>query len=424
MKTILFITLSLLIVGCSNGSKKEKNNEKTDSLLIEIKKPVDIGRKDIPIYDEIAGIKNKLSEIAENIEFCALANEPLLDGSLVSDVTLTDNDIFLSRGVEAVYRFNRSGTFENKVGSLGQGPAEYAQLGGLLQIDENEKTITVIDAAQLKAKTYSYDGHFLRSFRIGRDATTLAMMDTSLYIVRTKDSERYRPGSTILRLMDNKGKVVKTFKSHIYPVEKGNTKDWHYGPMENALWKYGNHFYSLEYGSDTIFRIDGKELIADRTLSGNKFRPSLYELFHSSNSGKRLLIPLMMRPNSDVFESDRFVIFRCFEESKKLYFLVYDKTDGKIYQSLHENAPRVKQTDRVLSAYFTDDLVSGMPFNPEYRSGDKLIGWLSASDIVENRSKILEFMDTHASTQMDGFRKKVENMKEEDNPVLMIVKLK
>lgn len=424
MKSFLFIVLLLLCVACSTRGKNRVNDKKTDSLIVVVKKPVYIDRKDIPVYDEISGIKNKLSEIAEKIEFCALANEPLLDGSLVSDVALIDSNVFLSWKVNAIYRFNRSGAFENKVGSSGQGPGEYVQLGGVLQLDENKKTITAIDVARLKANTYSYKGDFLESFQIGRYATSLVKMDSCTYIVRTQDSERYRPGCAALRLIDTKGKIIQNFKSHLYPVKKDNTRDWHYGPNENAVWQYNDRFYSLEYGNDTIFRIEGDDLVADRTLSGNKFRPSLHNLFHSSNSGKRLLIPIMMRPNSGVFESDRFVLFRCYEEDKKLYFLVYDKTDGKVYQSLHEDAPRVKQTNMVLSAYFTDDLVSGMPFNPEYRSGNKLIGWLSASDMVENRQKILQFMETRSSSETSHFRKIVENIREEDNPVLMIVKLK
>lgn len=424
----VFLLIPLLVLGsCTFSNKKKDVVVCTDMAVVVEKKekPVDIGRKDIPIYNELSGIKNKLSEIADSIKFCALASEPLLDGSRVADVALTDSDIFVIWQIDAIYRFDHMGRFKNKIGALGQGPEEYVQLGKDLLVNEEQGTITIVDVAQMKMKMYDYDGIFLNGTSIvGGRMTSLAKMDAETYIVRTLDSERYKPDCPALRLMDVSGKTIKMFKSSLYPITKDNVRGWHYGPMENALWEYGGHFYTLEYGNDTIYRVDKNQLVADRTLSGTKYRPSMHDLFHSGSGEKRLLLPIMMRPNSGIFESDRFVLFRCYEEGRKKYFLVYDKTDGQVYQSFHEDAPIKERSEEKLSAYFTDDLVSGMPFTPEYRSGDKIIGWLSASDIVENRDKILQFVETRTSTEAVRFREIVTTITEEDNPVLMIVKLK
>lgn len=427
MNRLALLFVSLLALGsCTFFNSNREVAAVVDTIVVveNKEKPVDIGRKDFPIYDKLSGIKNKLSEIADSIEFCALAPDPLLDGTFVADVALTDSDVFVIWRIDAIYRFDRAGRFKNKIGSLGQGPEEYAQFGDNLMVDEEQRTVTVVDAGQIRIKTYDYDGKLLKSVPIpNRYATSLIKMDAGTYIVRTVDSERYRPNCPALRLMDVSGKLIKTYKSHLYPITKDKEKGWHYGPMQNSLWEYNGHFYTLEYGNDTIYRVDKNQLVADRTLSGTNYRPSMYNLFHSGSGDKRLLLPMMMRPNSDIFESDRFVLFRCFEESKR-YFMVYDKTDGQVYQSLHEDAPVRERTGEKLSAYFTDDLVSGMPFTPEYRSGEKIIGWLSAPEIVENREKILQFAETCTSAEAARFREIVTRMKEDDNPVLMIVKLK
>lgn len=427
MKYAIFLLIILsLLDSCtvSNRDKEEQVCADTVGIVEKKEKPVDIGRRDIPIYDELSGIKNKLSDIADGIEFCALSSEPLLDGSRVDDVTLTDSDIFVIWTIEAVYRFDNRGVFKNKIGSLGQGPEEYVQVGNGLLVDGDRETVTVIDVGQLKMKTYDYNGVFLKSASIGRYTGSLVRMDAETYIVRTTSSEFHRPNCPIIRLMDATGKVIKTYKSSFYPIPKDNVRGWHYGPMESSLWEYDGHFYTLEYGNDTIFRIEKDQLLADRTLSGSKYRPSKHDLFHSGSGEKRLLCPIMMRPNSGIFESDRFVLFRCYEEGRKVYFGVYDKTDGKVYQSLHENAPLNERRGEKRSDYFIDDLVSGMPFKPEYSSGNKIIGWLSASDIVENRDKILQFVVTRTSEEAIRFREIVTNITDEDNPVLMIVKLK
>lgn len=432
LKTISSFLLSVLLLfcGCSNSKKNDTSGIAANSTSVittdtiaDACKIVDIGRKDIPVYDDCAGVKNKLSDIAQSIKFCALANKPLLDHELVADVALTDEDVFVMWKGDAIYRFDRSGAFKNNVGSRGQGPEEYVRLGAPITFDRKNNILYAIDIAQLKLISFDYDGNMLHRFPVGRYDSPIECMDDSTFIVRTQDSQRYRPNTPAIRFMNAKGKIVRTHKSNIYPIKKDDAKNWHFGPTENTLWEHNGHFYSLEYGNDTIYRIENMDMIADRTLSGSKYRPSMYDLYHTDSGGKRILAPLLMLPNSGVFESDRFLILRYYDASGR-YFLIYDKTDGKVYQSLHDNGPRREKTGEMLSAYFTDDLVSGMSFTPEYQSNGELIGWLTADDVVKNRDKINQFIQQHPSDEGDSFLKLIENVEEEDNPILMIVKLK
>lgn len=418
--------LLLFLCSCSSHKKADKDNDVLENIpdtVIEVAKVVDIGRKDLPVYDECVGVKNKLSDIAEKIEFCALANEPSLNDELIGDIALTDEDIFILWKIDAVYRFNKSGDFMNKVGTKGQGPEEYIQPTGPFALDRLGKLLYVLDVAKRKICCYNYDGTFVKNIPAGNRPSEISLTDSSMFIMRTNDQDRYYPNTLALKFIDQNGKMVKSYKSTIYPIERENSNDWHYGSGPDPLWEYDGTYYSLEYGNDTIFRIEGTDMIADRTLSGTKYKPSLHDYFHSGTGDKRIIAPLLMLPNSCIFESSRFVLFRYYEE-KSRHFLVYDKTDGKVYISQHDDAPRLKRTGAILSAYFTDDLVSGMPFNPEYQSNGKLIGWLAASDIMEKRDEILQYIESHPSEESIRFKDIVVNMEEEDNSVLMIVTLK
>lgn len=427
MKNLNLFLLMTLLCACSGHKKMDRDkgavSDSVSETVAETHKVIDRGRKDIPIYSDCAGVKNKLSQIAKHIEFCALADEPALDNFLVNDIALTNEDIFILWRLDAIYRFDRSGALKNNIGTKGQGPKEYVQPEAPLMLDRNRNLIYVLDVVQRKVCSYQYDGTFNESIPVKHGISNLELTDSSTFIARTNCSERFHTTTSVLKFMNQKGKVTRTYKSHIYPIEKDNVKGTHFGAEVNPLWRYGDIYYSWEYGNDTIFRIEGTDMIPDRTLSGNKYKPSMYNLFHSGNGDKRLILPGLFRPNAAIFESDCFVLFRCFNE-KVRYFLVYDKTDGNVYMSLHDDAPRREKTDEVLSAYFTDDLVSGMSFNPEYQSNGKLIGWLTAPDIVEKRDEIVQYIETHSSEESQRFKEIVMKITEEDNPVLMIVTLK
>ena len=425
-KHIASLLLIALLCSCTDRKKTGATDGisvvNADTIAVPVK-TVDVGRKDIPIYSECAGVKTDLSEIAGKVEFCALAGEPPLNYEMVADIALTQEDIFILLGIDAVYRFDKSGRFINRVGSQGQGPGEYVRPGSPLLLDNDRKLIYILDVARQKIGSFGFDGTFIRDYPAGNRISHLALLDSSTFIVRTNETERYRPHTPVVMFMDKKGQIIKKHPSHIYPIEQENTRDWHFGAEVNALWEYGGRYYSLEYGNDTIFRIEGTEIVPDRILSGKKYKPLQANLFHAGSGDKRIVAPLLMRPNSGIFESARFVLFRYYED-KGRYFLIYDKSDGQVYISRHADAPRQGKSNEILSSYFTDDLVSGLPFSPEYQSDGKLIGWLPAADIIRKRSEILQFIREHPSEESARFKDIVTNIKEEDNPVLMTVTLK
>ena len=76
MNRLALLFVSLLALGsCTFSNSNREVAAVVDTIVVveNKEKTVDIGRKDLPIYDKLSGIKNKVSEIADSIDFCALA---------------------------------------------------------------------------------------------------------------------------------------------------------------------------------------------------------------------------------------------------------------------------------------------------------------------------------------------------------------
>ncbi len=80
----------------------------------------------------------------------------------------------------------------------------------------------------------------------------------------------------------------------------------------------------------------------------------------------------IMRPNSGVFESDNSIVFRMGNDYGK-FFMVYDKTKMEYYRTYHKDAVADRSGAKNMD-YFTDDIVSGLKFNPQYQSGTRYGG--------------------------------------------------
>ena len=75
--------------------------------------------------------------------------------------------------------------------------------------------------------------------------------------------------------------------------------------------------------------------------------------------------------------------------------------------------------------YFVDDIVSGLTFDPQYQSEGKAIALIPAWEICEKKQGILDFINKNPNHNQSKYLKSVvQNMTDDDNPLLMIVSFK
>lgn len=421
------ILLGTLFYSCGNKNKSieaEKANgkiieNKNSKIESETSSFVESKEFSIPIYDECTNYDNRLSTVASKIRFVAIDSVMLLRDFFVYDVALCEEYIFLS-SYDYIYQYDKNGKFVRKVGGKGMGPKEYVLLSPPLQIDEENKLLYAIDEQRNRIMVYDFNGNLFKAIPVGDECHVIALLDSTTLAIRTTFEKRFEPNTLSLLLIDTEGKKIKAFKSYLYPA---NGRAESYGPQANYLWNCRENYYTMEYGNDTVFRITKSMLIPRLVLTG-KLALTKDELFKREQGNKKTIIGPLFRPNSAIFESDHFIIFRIYQKEEAV-LLAYNKETGEIHQtSRQENIAKPEYTNDLNYSYYQDDLVSGMPFYPLYQSNGKAIAILSASNVVENKQKILDHIQAHPSEEADHLKEIVNRLDETDNSLLMIVEFK
>lgn len=423
-KWYLILFLWGVCLGCTDKKSRTMQQDvvqQTDS----INKEKDVNGwsrgNEIQVYEDILDFENNLSAFVSEISFVKLANEPSIRDFFVYDIQRNDQYIFLL-GPNYLRQYDLEGNFIRQIGRAGQGPGEYIQLSAPLMLDNENGLIYVCDGKLNRLFAYDFDGRFKKAVRIPEECYCVTRLDSSLIAVRTHCFHRYTPFSgKALQLMEYKGRIVKSFDSYLYPVP--HKEGEHYGSEVNPLWNYQGDFYTLEYGNDTIYQVTKDALLPSTVLTGKR-RMGKDDLFKKEQEDKLKIAGPVMKPNSYVFESNRFMLFRMYS-STEIYHLLYDKKTGKMTRTGNqEKSYEFEYKGDKSKDFFIDDLVSGMVVDPLYQSDEWAIGLIPAMSIVEDRSHIIQYIDAHPTEEGAKLKAIIQNMNEEDNSIICFIKLK
>ena len=420
MRTLICLSAFVCMLNCSN--KRESNStssvtaEKDVGVIDENIRPKDCN---LAIYSKIDQYTNNLSAIASDVEFVHLDNEPLLRDFFVYDMQRTDDYIFVM-GPGFIYQYNLQGKYIRTIGRSGQGPGEYVTLCAPLLIDEDKKEISVLDLRTKRMPRYNFDGKFLKTVRMSDYLGGYLRMDSTTFIARTFCFDRFLPTVKLLELKDQNFKTIKSIDSYIHPItEKGER----YGPELNALWRCNDDFYTLEYGNDTVFQVTREGIRPSLVLSG-ELALEKDELFKNNVGDKVYVAGVMQKPNSYVFESNRFLLFRMSSENDR-YFVICDKLTGELSRTgKHAKRYSSEFTGESSRDYFIDDIVSSMCVSPLYYSNGYAIGLIPAMAIMEDREQILQYIQSHPTKEGEKLAEIVRNMTEEDNSIACFIRFK
>ena len=422
MKTYIYIILLFCLLGCSNKANNTSSIlSEIDTLVVEEDVNIRPEDKHIPIYEEISEYRNNLSEIASEISFVKLSNEPLVRDFFIYDIQSTDQFIFLM-GPQLIYQYDWNGNFIRQIGGKGQGPGEYTNLTAPLMIDSENKLLYAHDLHTQQLLVYDFDGVFKKKVNLDRNASCLTMYDSILIAERTSSAYRFLPyEGKAFAFRGYNGKIVKSFGSYLYPISRDGLE--HYGPDVNPLWNNDGNFYMLEYGNDTIYQVTKETLIPDLVLTG-KLALDRDGLFKKDTKDKVWVGGPLMKPNSYVFESNRFLLFRMYAATE-IYYAICDKKTGQISRTGHQDKRyEFDYKGEKSKDYFIDDLVSNMVVDPLYQSSGIAIGLILAPAIVDDRDNITNFIDQHPTDEGTKLKEIVTQMTEEDNSIVCFIKFK
>ena len=375
--------LALLATGCGDANQKP-------SALPQIDVRTDYPEKEICLQD-VAEVSYIALDSQDGILFRGNVNDFSGKGIVIMD----------SQNNRLIF-FDKQGKFQHVIQRQGQGPEEYSMMLDAL-VDWDKEDVFVFDSGS-KIVVYSLDGTFKRKLPLNANLVqhdAYIWSDSQLVACRygnwDKD-EKLVPYQPIVLLSKEDGKMdsLSYRKEHSFPTYIG-AKEMNIRIHWPSLDKLNGDVYVNDLSADTIYRWDARtqalQPVMTRTPSVTLDDLDGYFMDLKGVSSQYYFLHFLARQAS---MDSHFVMVD--EKSRNA---VYDRKEGKVYH------PK-----------FT---------NKDYPSMEKIhLNFCeeeNACAIVQLEAfKLIEALE---AGELGGELKTIaESLKEEDNPVLMVVKFK
>ncbi len=407
-------------------------------LLISCKSEID---DTIPIIEMESNIGNfkpfRLGELNCELEYVVLETK---SNSLLREIRFIDisNDYIVVGDGERCLLFDRKGRYIRNIGSRGKGPGEYNYTS---QIKILESRIYIPDPITNKINIYSSSGEFIDDIKTpGGFRNSIyshnwkLLTDTTFFIQIPNNSgnQEYR-----IALINDVGEISKGYLNTTFYTPHNPAAYRSYN-IQAYFYNRNDKIYFMESRIDTIWQVGEKYLEPAYSINRGKygFPPEYREWPISVTLAEKGVQPISI---TNVFESGGFIYFRMlfgknypFDFYKEIpnspfgvthYFIIglYDTTTGEFFFVAPNNID-----DQIEPTGIENDIDGGINFMPRYAVNDTLIvSWFEAYEL-----KMYVASETFKNSTPKYPEKKKEleelanRLDENDNPVLMLVKLK
>ena len=436
MKKNAFIFVALCLLSAC-GSKQKEVDEAGKPLVIDLHEAINN-----PVKQML------LSDAAEDIEIIPLetTSESALD--LIRNLTSFDEGFIVYTQQDRCVFFDKNGKTQRIYHMQGQGPEEVIYPMGA-SYDERTKSIEIWGFATNTISSYGLDGTFRNKIRVYRDMSAIVADGDAREerIYRNVDGyhvmRRLLPAGSLdnpwqILIRDSANRKVAEITDPIALKYKDKSiSNEEFGSISYmSAWCERTPVLSLYKGTRSIM-FDGNDTIYRLATSKNK----IYRRFLMKTSSEQIPIEQLhkldmsddylnkyIRPR-DLLESQDYMYIHC-ENKANAYLVRFNKETGEMFsfcvQGKNERSAVSGMMRRLIDRpEFTDDLTGGCSFFPNHTNDNEWIGVIPAErllteiDIEELEKKEVKL--THRKQQLINVLK---NLKEDDNPVLMIVKLK
>jgi len=350
----------------------------------------------------------KLSEIADDISYIIL-DDSVPIGFINSNIRCISNSIFFSELDVGILEYNRKGEFKKKIGSIGRGPGEYTSYVDFT-VDENSGTVYIRDRGGIII-AYSEMGTYSRSFSlpgIADHIRTIELMNSRIFVFNYLQFEGVKYSWIVL---DTLGNIIDK-KERSEPIFTSRFSG-SYG-----TYKYRDKLAYWNSYSDTVLSFS-PDLSTEVSLL---ITPGEHRLPKSEVDISDLSQYLHVW---QILETNRFFIITC--TYKKPSLVLIDKNSKKSYMSLLVVERKGLTSDMI--GGLENDFDGGTKFLPkgyfEENGSEYLIGLVEPFNLKTHiaGSEFKKIIPKYPERK-DELKKLASKLKETDNPVLMIVKLK
>lgn len=396
------VVFCVIALAACNGKQTKTQEVKTEAKEAVPEYPVTVPFE--------KGIENErevlLSQVADKVEYIPLetSDRCLIKWLHRGTIFFNDNCWFVY-GNRDLYQFTDKGKLVRKFGSVGQGPGQYNYIQHF-DIDPAQKLIYML-TTEYKMNVYSLEtGDFLnsipfkniesRQFALLKDSTIASFIDNS-------DGQK----KDRIFISNMKGDSLNAFPRYDLFEPDGQGSYMMGGDDDRYMSHYKDLVLLNEVYNDTVYSVTRNELSPRYYIQLGKYSIPLncrYEYLKGDyNRFKELAAPYV---RAFTVESDNYLFIRfsywAGEKANRSQLVMYDKKDKSCYK-VKEDAIR-------------NDLDGGLPLTSPGTviNGNQLLCIWTAGDIfklAEQNPSILQ-------------HEQLKNLKEDDNPVLMVVTLK
>ena len=359
-----------------------------------------------------------LSVFADDIKYIPLSNSLLI--GYAYPFRVTPNAVYLvydsSGGGEGdghaeLFRFDKNGQNPVQIGRVGNGPQEYLS-GNRFAVDEANNRIYISGKINT-VLAFDTLGNYIREFKFQNSELRFSKLDilssNRLFLPQSKLGAK---GSYLWYVIDTLGNVIST-KSNSTPLFETQT-----GP-QSGTFKYKDKIsYWVDY-NDTIFEVSPDLTYhASYIIAPDEPRVDESELHHRAGS---LLKPSEYYLPRFFLETNKYLINR-YSYKGTYAFSFIDKETRKTYTCNYE-------LGQGITGGIVNNFDAGLMFFPLDYFPDGENEYLCAIiQPFELKTHIAtdEFKNSTAKypEKKKELEKLANNLKENDNPVLMLVKLK
>jgi hypothetical protein len=397
LKILIF---SAFAISCQNTENKDKNRLITFDLK-ELPEVTSVKLSDLG-FDDIEYVPLETNEQS----VISFTDNVFIDLPPPIKIEVGEGFYLLIQG-KTILRFQYDGSFVTKIGTKGRGPNEFT-VAHDVDINTKDRNIYLVDGWQKKFNVYSESGEFKRTFKMPLYAwIDFRFIDNKILCYCENHMGNIENSYTLL---DTNGLVIKSF-SNKYPFKN---RDGFGLRSENLFYKFNNKLFKKEAYSDTIYVYDKMN-----------FKPHLV-----IEVGKKLITP-DVRSNYD----GRYIVknyiqqLNLFEFGDYVYYdfiYKFELPDVLLTYSFIGSKRNNYQALFIRSEGIINDLDGGPNILPITIKDDNTV--IGLVDALKLKTYVASESFRNSKPKYPEKKKELEKLansiKETDNPVLMLVRLK
>ncbi len=284
-------------------------------------------------------------------------------------------------------RVNRNGVIESTLSHQGRGPGEYLFLG-LVDVNERESTIRVFDNMQDKYINYDMEGRLIDERLLSEKEIRLPLAIANDHMVATG-----RPGSDFICFVtDREGNIFQGF----FPVDHTLSQSEYYNLTDQVgIGSAGGEGTLINLAqSDTLYHVDRQGMTPEAILLKGRYRRPEESVDFDPEKSDPANPRYMMSTSVSSIGNDHYLVQHVTES-------------GLIAQIWNRQGSILAHTD-------TSDGIPRLGFRFSFPNGGTVLVPVFLSD-GERVGFVIDAV--HAVDSIEG-------IKEDDNPVIVIAKLK